>query len=54
MAKVDFEEYIKSEILKEAIQRYLKVAIEACINTGNRIISIERAKGKSINPIEYY
>lgn len=54
ISKVDFEEYIKNEILKGAIQRYLQVAIEACINIGNRIISIEQTKGKNIKTPETY
>lgn len=54
ISKVDFEEYIKNEILKGAIQRYLQVAIEACINIGNRIISIEQTKGKNIKIPETY
>ncbi|AEM74547.1 type VII toxin-antitoxin system HepT family RNase toxin [Caldicellulosiruptor acetigenus] len=54
ISKVDFEEYMKSEILKGAAQRYLQVAIETCINIGNRIISIEQTKGKNIKAPETY
>jgi len=54
ISKVDFEEYLKNEILKGAAQRYLQVAIETCINIGSRIISIEQTKGKSIKTPETY
>ncbi|WPX08428.1 type VII toxin-antitoxin system HepT family RNase toxin [Anaerocellum danielii] len=54
ISKVDFEEYMKNEILKGAAQRYLQVAIETCINIGNRIISIEQTKGKNIKTPETY
>lgn len=54
ISKVDFEEYITNEILKGAAQRYLQVAIETCINIGNRIISIEQTKSKNIRTPETY
>ncbi len=45
---------MKNEILKGAAQRYLQVAIETCINIGNRIISIEQTKVKNIKTPETY
>lgn len=36
------EEYLKDEILQGAAERYLQLAIETCINIGNRILSLEQ------------
>ncbi|WP_079907647.1 HepT-like ribonuclease domain-containing protein [Carboxydocella sp. JDF658] len=33
--------FLKDEILTAAAERYLQLAIETCINIGNRIIALE-------------
>jgi uncharacterized protein YutE (UPF0331/DUF86 family) len=45
LKKIKIEEknlFLKDEILHGAAERYLQLAIESCINIGNRILSIEQ------------
>lgn len=36
------QEFMKDDIIKGAAQRYLQLAIESCINIGNKIISLQQ------------
>lgn len=49
----DRETFLKDEILYGAAERYLQLAIETCINIGNRILSNEQFK-INLKPIETY
>lgn len=49
----NIEAYMEDDILKGATQRYLQLAIETCINIGNRVISIEQME-KNIKVPETY
>lgn len=53
ISNTSFDEYEKDDILKGAIERYLQVAIETCLNIGSRIISLEQFKN-NINLPETY
>jgi uncharacterized protein YutE (UPF0331/DUF86 family) len=45
--------FVENSLLIAAIERYLQLAIEACINIGNRILSIEQFK-KPVKAPESY
>ena len=51
--KTPKSEFIKSRLLTAATERYFQLAIETCINIGNRIISIEQFN-KTIKAPESY
>ena len=40
IAKTKEEEFVKDFVLTGSAERYLQLAIESCINIGNRLISI--------------
>ncbi|WP_078665414.1 MULTISPECIES: type VII toxin-antitoxin system HepT family RNase toxin [Carboxydocella] len=45
--------FLKDEILTAAAERYLQLAIETCINIGNRIIALEQID-RNLPPPETY
>jgi len=47
------EEYLKDETLQAATERYLQIAIETCINIGNRLLSLHQFKGNFKAPKTY-
>jgi uncharacterized protein YutE (UPF0331/DUF86 family) len=47
------EEYLNDNILRGAAERYLQLAIETCINLGNRILSLEQFSSKFKAPETY-
>ena len=51
--KTPKSEFIKSRLLTAATERYFQLAIETCINIGNRIISIEQFN-KTVKAPESY
>jgi len=53
IAKVNKDEYLKDFVLKGSSERYLQVAIECCINIGNRIISLAQFKEPVSTPETY-
>ncbi|WP_420827297.1 type VII toxin-antitoxin system HepT family RNase toxin [Carboxydothermus hydrogenoformans] len=53
MAQKSKKEYLEDFIYKGAVERYLQLAIECCINIGNRIISLEQFK-YDLTPPETY
>jgi len=48
MCKTDFEKYENDPILQGSSERFLQLAIESCLNIGNRLISIHQFD----NPID--
>ncbi len=53
IAKVSKDDYLKDFILKGSSERYLQLAIESCINIGNRIISLVQFKEPVSTPETY-
>lgn len=53
IGKTDREAYLQDKILIGSAERYLQLAIETCLNIGNRIASIEQINTK-IKPPETY
>jgi len=47
------EEYLKDKTLQAATERYLQIAIETCINIGNRLLSLHQFKGNFKAPKTY-
>ncbi|MGB4301948.1 MAG: HepT-like ribonuclease domain-containing protein, partial [Acetomicrobium sp.] len=47
------EEYLRDETLQAATERYLQIAIETCINIGNRLLSLHQFKGNFKAPKTY-
>jgi uncharacterized protein YutE (UPF0331/DUF86 family) len=47
------EEYLNDDILRGAAERYLQLAIETCLNLGNRILSLEQFSAKFKAPETY-
>ncbi|GAV22921.1 type VII toxin-antitoxin system HepT family RNase toxin [Carboxydothermus pertinax] len=53
IAQKSKQEYLADSIYRGAAERYLQLAIECCINIGNRIISLEQFK-YDLTPPETY
>ena len=53
ISKTPKSEFIESTLLTAATERYFQLAIETCINIGNRIISIEQFN-KTVKAPESY
>ena len=53
ISKTPKSEFINSRLLTAATERYFQLAIETCINIGNRIISIEQFN-KTVKAPESY
>jgi len=53
IAQKSKQEYLADSIYRGATERYLQLAIETCINIGNRIISLEQFK-YDLTPPETY
>ena len=47
------DEFLADEIRQASVERFLQLAIESCLNIGNRILSIRQFK-KPIKPPESY
>lgn len=47
------DEFFEDDILKGAAQRYLQLAIESCLNIGNRIISLLQVENDIKSPNTY-
>lgn len=51
--EVSKNKYLNDEIIRGSAERYIQLAIESCINIGNRILSQEQINN-NINPPEAY
>ncbi len=51
--KVSLEEFIKDEVVRASSERFLQLAIESCLNIGNRLISLYQFE-KPLEPPETY
>ncbi len=53
MRKLNREIFIQDVVLQGAAERFLQLAIESCLNIGNRIISLQQFQ-KPLNPPQTY
>jgi uncharacterized protein YutE (UPF0331/DUF86 family) len=51
--KRDFEEFMKDPILQGSAERFLQLAIESCLNIGNRILSLSQFEKPTDTPETY-
>jgi len=51
--EISFEKFQNDEMLQASAERFLQLAIESCLNVGNRIISLQQFE-KPIKPPETY
>ncbi len=51
--KIPLEEFIKDEVVRASSERFLQLAIESCLNIGNRLISLYQFE-KPVEPPETY
>ena len=51
--KVPYQEFIREEIRQASAERFLQLAIESCLNIGNRLLSVLQFK-KPVEPPETY
>lgn len=51
--KKDFKDFKKDEILQGSSERFLQLAIESCLNIGNRLISLEQFNTPTETPETY-
>jgi len=47
------EQFLEDDITSSAAERYLQLAIETCINMGNRIIALEQVRNEIQQPETY-
>ena len=53
IAQVSKEKYISDHILRASSERYLQLAIESCLNIGNRLLSIAQFSAPISTPETY-
>ena len=51
--KKQFKDFEKDEILQGSAERFLQLAIESCLNIGNRLISLEQFNKPTDTPETY-
>jgi len=51
--KKDFEDFMKDPILQGSAERFLQLAIESCLNIGNRILSLFQFEKPTDTPETY-
>ena len=53
MRKTDFEKFENDPILQGSSERFLQLAIESCLNIGNRLISLHQFEKPTETPETY-